>query len=188
MAMAMTTLYQTALNDLARVFDRLDPDPTAPLLDALCTAGQIVVCGAGRERLQIMGFAMRLHHLGLRVAVAGDMTAPPVGAGDLLLVTSGPGATATMLTLMAVARAAGAQVALITAQPAAPAAALADLVLTLPAQTMADDQGGRASSVLPMGSLFEGALFVLFEVLVLHLIARLHIDPDAMRARHTNLE
>ncbi len=39
-----------------------------------------------------------------------------------------------------------------------------------------------------MGSLFEGALFVLFEVMVLKLIERLQISPEAMRANHTNLE
>ena len=39
-----------------------------------------------------------------------------------------------------------------------------------------------------MGSLFEGALFVLFEVMVLKLIASLQIKPEAMRANHTNLE
>lgn len=89
---------------------------------------------------------------------------------------------------MGVARAAGATIMLITAQPQGRAAALADDVLHLPAQTMADDQGERRSSVLPMGSLFEGALFVLFEVMVLKLIERLEITPEAMRANHTNLE
>ena len=64
----------------------------------------------------------------------------------------------------------------------------ADAVLPVPAQTMADDQGERRSSVLPMGSLFEGALFVLFEVMVLRLIERLQITPEAMRANHTPLE
>ena len=86
------------------------------------------------------------------------------------------------------AKAAGATVLLITAQPQGRAAAQADFVLHLPAQTMADDQGERRSSVLPMGSLYEGALFVLFEVMVLKLIERLQISPDAMRANHTNLE
>jgi 6-phospho-3-hexuloisomerase len=35
---------------------------------------------------------------------------------------------------------------------------------------------------------FEGALFLLFEVMVLALRDRLGISPEAMRARHTNLE
>ena len=58
----------------------------------------------------------------------------------------------------------------------------------IPAQTMANDQGSAATSVLPMGSLYEGALFVLFEVMVLKLREVLGVSPDAMRANHTNLE
>ena len=57
----------------------------------------------------------------------------------------------------------------------------------IPAQTMADDQAGK-SSILPMGSLFEGALFLLFEIMVLKLRERLGITPEAMRENHTNLE
>ena len=57
----------------------------------------------------------------------------------------------------------------------------------IPAQTMADDRAGK-SSVLPMGSLFEGALFLLFEIMVLKLRERLGVTPEAMRENHTNLE
>ena len=39
-----------------------------------------------------------------------------------------------------------------------------------------------------MGSVYEGALFLLFEVMVLRLRDILGVTPDAMRARHTNLE
>jgi 6-phospho-3-hexuloisomerase len=53
---------------------------------------------------------------------------------------------------------------------------------------MADDQGDSATSVLPMGSLYEGALFVLFEIMVLKLKGKLNISADAMRANHTNME
>ena len=56
---------------------------------------------------------------------------------------------------------------MITAQEKGRSAGLADRLLLLPAQTMADDRGPGAASLLPMGSLFEGALFVLFEVMVL---------------------
>jgi len=53
---------------------------------------------------------------------------------------------------------------------------------------MADDQGPGKTSVLPMGSVFEGALFLLFEVMVLRLKAMLDVPAEAMRARHTNME
>jgi 6-phospho-3-hexuloisomerase len=53
---------------------------------------------------------------------------------------------------------------------------------------MARDTGPGARSVLPMGSVYEGALFLLFEVMVLRLRDILGATPEAMRARHTNLE
>ena len=184
----MSSLYAMALSELKSVFDKLsDPDVDAAV-DMIAGAKTIVVFGGGRERLQIMGFAMRLYHMGLKVAVEGDMTTPPVGAHDLFIVTVGPGEISTALALLDVAKRAGATILVLTAQPQGRAAAYADFVLTIPAQTMADDQGEKKSSVLPMGSLYEGALFVLFEVMILKLRDRLKVDPEVMRSNHTNLE
>ena len=77
---------------------------------------------------------------------------------------------------------------MITAVPESPSTALATYVLTVPAQTMASDFGAEAQSILPMGSLYEGALFVLFEAMVLALRDQLGVSADAMRANHKNLE
>ena len=184
----MSNLYGKALAELGTVFSRLDDSEVDQAIEMIAAAQSTVVFGGGRERLQIMGFAMRLYHMGVPVAVEGDMTTPPVGRDDLLLVTCGPGEISTALALMGVARAAGAKILFVTAQPDSRGAALSDFTLTLPAQTMADDQGEQKTSVLPMGSLFEGALFLLFEVMILKLMDRLAITPEMMRARHTNLE
>lgn len=183
-----TTPYQGALKELESVFSRLDDARVDEVVDVIAKARSTVVFGGGRERLQIMGFAMRLYHMGVPVAVEGDMTTPPVGPGDVFLVTVGPGEISTALALIGVAKEAGATVVVITAQPNGRAPRMADLVLHLPAQTMADDQGAARTSLLPMGSLYEGALFVLFEIMVLKLRERVSITPEAMRARHTNLE
>ena len=51
---------------------------------------------------------------------------------------------------------------------------------------MARDIGG--TSTLPMGSLFEGAMFLVFEIMVLRLTAILGQTAETMRARHTNME
>jgi 6-phospho-3-hexuloisomerase len=61
-------------------------------------------------------------------------------------------------------------------------------VLVIPAQTMADDRAPAPASVLPMGSLFEGAQFLVFELLILMLRDMAGETAEAMRARHTNLE
>jgi 6-phospho-3-hexuloisomerase len=183
----MTTLYAAALADLSGVLDRIDDAQVQGAIEMIATARRIAVYGVGREGLQIKGLAMRLYHLGLAASVVGDMGCPPLGAGDLLIVSAGPGQFSTVSALLGVARRGGAASLVVTAQPQGECAAAADAVLHVPAQTMADDQS-RTASVLPMGSLYEGALYVLFETIVLRLRDRLAVASAAMRARHTNLE
>lgn len=183
----MTDLYRIAMAEIGKVFDRIDDANVEAAINLIEEAERLVVHGVGREGLQMKGFAMRLFHLGLNVSVVGDMTTPPLGRNGLLIVSAGPGYFATIAGLMGAARQAGARTLLITAQPQGKCAELADLVLYLPAQTMADDHAGRIST-LPMGSLFEGAQFILFETMILRLRDRLGISPERMRANHTNLE
>lgn len=175
----MRELFDTALAELSAVASRIDAEEIDAACATIARARRIVLHGCGREGL---------HHLGLPVAMQGDMAAPPVGEGDLLLVSAGPGELSTVTALMRVAREAGAGVLFLTAEPGTPSAALATDVLTVPAQTMARDRGPGATSVLPMGSVYEGALFLLFEGMVLRLRDILGVSPDEMRARHTNLE
>jgi 6-phospho-3-hexuloisomerase len=183
----MTNLYRAALDDLGRVLQRLDAAAVERAIEEIAQARTIALYGVGREGLQIKGFAMRLFHLGRRAAMVGDMTTPPVGPGDLLIVSAGPGHFSTVAGLIGVARAAGTRTLVVTAEPEGDCARQADIVLPIPAQTMANDTG-PATSVLPMGSLYEGAQYILFEVMILKLRDRLGVSPDAMRANHTNLE
>ncbi|MDV7145350.1 SIS domain-containing protein [Tropicimonas sp. TH_r6] len=183
----MASLYSGALAELEAVFDRLDDGSVEDAVSVIASARQIALHGVGREGLQIKGLAMRLFHLGLKVSVVGDMTTPPLGDGDLLIVSAGPGDLSTVQSLIGTASAAGARTLCVTAQPDGPCPRAADHVLTIPAQTMADDSGPDLS-ILPMGSLFEGAQFVLFEVMVLKLRDRLGVDAETMRGNHTNLE
>ena len=183
----MSTLYRAALADLGQVFDRIDEAAVERAIDEIIRANRIALYGVGREGLQIKGFCMRLFHLGRRAAMVGDMTTPPLGAGDLLIVSVGPGQFATVAALIDVAKRDGARTLAITARPDGDCAKAADVVLPIPAQTMADDRGA-ATSVLPMGSLYEGAQYILFEVMILKLRDWLGVSAESMRANHTNLE
>lgn len=176
-----------AAEELRQATAGVDPASLTGMVEEIAAAHRIVAYGVGREGLMMRALAMRLYHLGLDAHVVGDMSAPPVGPGDLLIVSAGPGSFSTVNGLIGVARAAGARTACVTAQPDGEAPKACDRVLVIPAQTMANDQGATGS-VLPMGSLFEGAQYLTFELLVLALRDRLAVDPAAMRARHTNLE
>jgi 6-phospho-3-hexuloisomerase len=179
------TMHEAAA-ELSAVADTFEEASLTPVVEALVAARRVMLYGCGREGLMMRALAMRLHHLGLEVCMQGDMTAFPLGAGDLFLCAAGPGSLATSSALCRVARDAGARVLVVTAEPGGETSALADELLVIPAQTMARDVGG--GSVLPMGSLFEGAMFVVFEVLVLRLRDVLGETPETMRARHTNME
>ncbi len=78
---------------------------------------------------------MRLMHLGLGARCVGDMTAPPIGKGHLLIARAGPGSFSTLISLLGVAREAGTRTMVATAQPSGPAPRSADVVVELPAQT-----------------------------------------------------
>ena len=175
-----------AAAELADAVGTIDDANLEPTVRAIADAERVMLYGCGREGLMMRALAMRLHHLGLTVCMQGDMNAFPLGPADLFLCAAGPGELSTASALCGVAREAGSRVVVITAEPDGATSALADDLLVIPAQTMASDVGSDA--VLPMGSLFEGAMFLVFEVLVLRLRETLGESTESMRARHTNME
>lgn len=176
-----------ALAEVGEVLQDALPGALKAMAPPILAARRIALYGVGREGLMMKSLTMRLFHLGLDAHVVGDMTTPPIGAGDLLIVSAGPGDFSTVMGLVGVARNAGAAILCVTAEPDGAVPTASDHVVHLPAQTMANDQTG-ATSILPMGSLFEAAQFLFFEILILDLRDALKLTPDALRANHTNLE
>jgi 6-phospho-3-hexuloisomerase len=183
----LTTLGRAALAELEAVLTAVPDDAAEPLIEAILSARRIAVYGAGRGGLVIKGFAMRLAHLGRDAHAIGEVTMPPIGAGDLLIVTSGRGDLPTADALLDVATATGATTAIMTARPAGRTSRKASLRVVIPAQTMADE-GGDPASILPMGSLFELAESIFLELVILKLRDHIGETAETMRARHTNLE
>lgn len=180
------TAAQQALDELAQCFDGMQADAPLVLAQEMLEAKTIVCFGMGREGLMVRAFCMRLMHLGLDAHMAGDVTTPPIGPGDALFLSTGPGDLLLARSMMELARDAGARVIAITAQPDGPDLRLVDRVIHLPAQTMADDQGSE--SVLPMGTAFEIAMLVFLDLVAIELRRRTGQSMDDLRARHYNLE
>ncbi|GAB2294046.1 hypothetical protein Dimus_028262 [Dionaea muscipula] len=192
-------------NQIATVFTvttATSPPPLTILVKEISSTaaenGSIFVYGVGREGLMLKGLCMRLGHLGLSAHCVFDMTTPPIGPRDLLIASAGPGGFSTVDAICGVARSNGARVLLLTAQPESGSSVKhATVVAHVPAQTMADDHhqdedrlgdsdgdGGhleRSRPLLPMGSLYEGALYVLFEMVVFVLGGVLAQTPEAVR-------
>jgi 6-phospho-3-hexuloisomerase len=152
-------------------------------------APHIFVVGAGRCGLCMRALAMRLMHLGKSAFVTGETTTPNIRASDLLIVGSGSGSTASLLTVAGIARQQGAVILLLTAALRSPLAALADYQITVPAQISTDGNvGSHGPTSQPLGTLFEQSLFILNDRLILELMKRMGVGPAQMAERHANLQ
>ncbi len=187
----MTNNFQemanSALGDVKKVCEKISTEAAEAMCAEILKAKRIACYGVGREGLMIKALCMRLMHLGLDAHVTGDMTTPPLGKGDLLIVSAGPGYFSTVSALAGTAQKAGSRVMAVTAQSDGDVPKQADTVVCLPAQTMADDKSG-GQSILPMGSLYEIVQIVFFDIISIMLREKTGQSPEEMRSRHTNLE
>ncbi len=173
--------------EIAEALALVDDTQIDVLVSALVAAPRIFVAGAGRVGLASRAFAMRLMHLGLKVFFVGDVTTPAIGPGDLLLICSGSGETASIALIADLAAKCGAEIATITRDPEAHIGRRAKTVV----QLMVADAGGKqrlTSPVQPMTSLFEQSLFLLLDAVVLGRMSSLGQTDATMRQRHNNLE
>jgi len=185
--MPVKELGAVITRELATVFERIDPRQVEAFLTEIRNARRIVLIGVGREGISTRAFTMRLMHLGLDAHWVWDETTPGIGPGDLLIATSGCGEIGHIHYVVETARRRGARVAVVTGDPQKKTAALADVLLFVPAAVYL----GTAEvvpSIQPMGNLFEQALFITYDILAMMLRDRLGITPEQMEHRHRNLE
>nr|WP_260611320.1 6-phospho-3-hexuloisomerase [Streptomyces sp. WAC04770] len=153
----------TVAAEAVRAVGAVDPEEAQQMGSAVVGAERVFVFGQGRSGMALRGLAIRLMHLGLRVHVVGAETTPAIVPGDLLLVASGTGTTASVVSAARAAIAAGASVAAFTAAPHSTLASLASTVMVVPAAGK-DDRSGRVSHQYA-GSLFEQAVWLAGDVL-----------------------
>jgi 6-phospho-3-hexuloisomerase len=155
----------------------------------IAASPRIFVAGAGRSGLCMRAFAVRLMHLGKIVHVVGETTTPRILKTDLLILGSGSGRTAGLLTLAHQAKREGAQILLFTTDGTSPLAEQADLHVVIPAPSLKSTEGSPGpTSVQPMGTLFEQSLLILCDCLVFDLMQRTGVSSIQMSKRHANLE
>lgn len=173
-------------SEIAAALAGINPESIDQLAGVLAGARRVLLFGGGREGLALRGWTMRLFHAGVAASYVGDVTCPPAGAGDVVVLSSGPGAGEVTWALLRLAKLHGAEVVLTTAVADSDMARAADHVFLIPAQTMADDLG--STRVLPMGTAFEVALFAVGDLIVRQIRDARGETAESMRSRHANLE
>lgn len=173
-------------DELSAVLSRVSESQLTALAEHLSGARRVFVHGAGRSGLALRMTAMRLMHLGLSVHVVGEVTTPAIGSGDLLLVASGSGTTESIVRAATTADSTGADVAVLTTAESSPLAALASVVVVVPAAAKLDRSG--TASAQYAGSLFEQAVALIGDAVFHTLWQRSGRTADELWPRHANLE
>lgn len=184
---ALTDHAQTVVAELAATLDRIDDAQFTRVAEVLAAADRVFVLGVGREGLAARGFAMRLMHTGATVHWGWDDTTPNVTADDVLVMVNGSGEIGHLDYVFGQVRATGATTVVVTGVPAAATPRAADHVLAVPASVY-KGTGDLVPSVQPMGSLFEQATGLVFDLLVLEVAARRGRTFADLAARHRNFE
>lgn len=176
-------------DELRVVSAGLDEAQLKALERAVLDADHVFVAGTGRSLLMIRGLAMRLMQMGFIAHVVGETTTPAIGPGDLLVIASGSGETATMLVCAEKCKRFGAKLALITIHPDSPIGRLADLVVEV--HTSSSKGGATAAkSIQPGGSAFEQSVLLIGDAVVMDIADAADVGAQnaALMRRHANLE
>ena len=175
----LTGLARSILKEVSRAASSFDDAEAEKLCDLILASRRVYLAGMGRSALVGSAFAMRLVHLGVEAHIVGEMTAPAVGTGDLLIAASCTGRTRTTVAQARAAKSAGARLSVLTSSRSSELAESADLLVWV--KTPKD-------SIQFGGTLFEQALFVYLDAVVLLLGSRMGARGEELRSRHSNLE
>lgn len=156
--------------ELFQSYSGLDDGQLTALCDAVRASKHIFIQGKGRMGMILKTFAIGLAPL-VQVHVIGEASVPPIGPGDLLIVTPTGGDPRSSTRFLTVARESGARVAAFTANRAGPVGTMADLFIEAHARTMLP--GDRTQSVQPMCSTLEQTGLLAFDTVV-----RMLREPD----------
>lgn len=173
------------LEENRRLLTSIDTELWDRAAVTIISARTVFVIGTGRTGLALQMAAMRLMHLGLRVHVAGEVTAPAIGPGDVLIAGSGSGTTSSVVSAADTARAVGASVIAVTTAPESALAHKADEILLLPAADKQDHSGAITGQYA--GSLFEQATLLAFDALFHALWRNADQSAEHLWARHANI-
>ncbi|MDD4570327.1 MAG: SIS domain-containing protein, partial [Tepidanaerobacteraceae bacterium] len=84
------------VEELKNTLEKVNPIKSNVLAEKIINANKIFVAGQGRSGFAVKSFAMRLMHIGYDVYVVGETVTPNIEKGDLLIIGSGSGETATL--------------------------------------------------------------------------------------------
>ena len=181
-------LSEQICDELMACAKTFDDDALVEIAEKIDKANNIFCVGLGRSRLSIMGFAMRLMHMGYSVHLVGDVTKHAIQKGDVLIVGSGSGETKSLLGMTQKCMDLGVEICLFTRKPDSTVGKRAAAKLVISAATTSDASQAAVQTIQPMGSLFEQSCLIAYDSIIVYLMRKKGTNGQEMHKRHANLE
>jgi 6-phospho-3-hexuloisomerase len=175
------------LEENRRLLQSLSDEALEDFISRIDEANAIFCSAQGRSGYVLRCFCMRLMHLGYRVYFCGETITPAIGEGDMLVVLSGSGETASTFEAVQIAKKRGAMIVAILGNLSTRIAPLVDHSIYLPGTTKLRRDSEPVSSQLT-GSLFEQAAFIFLEAVVLALSQDRGEELDSELRLHAVIE
>ncbi|WP_238651914.1 6-phospho-3-hexuloisomerase [Paenibacillus piscarius] len=185
--MKTTEYLAEVIEELKQTVHLINDAEAEKLVQQILASKKIFVAGAGRSGLMGKAFVMRMMHMGMDAYVVGETVTANLEKGDLLILGSGSGETKTLVAIAEKAKSLGGTIAAITISPASTIGQLADIIVKLPGVTK-DQSDGDYRTIQPMGSLFEQAMLLLYDAIILRFMEERNLDSNKMYGKHANLE
>jgi 6-phospho-3-hexuloisomerase len=152
---------------------------------AIINADKIILTGAGRMGYMIKAFTMRLSHIGFNTWALGDSTVPQVSAGDLVIIASGSGETATMIEIAKKVLTSEATLLVLTTERESTIGSMANVIIDIPGTSSLDGEG---ESQQPMKTLVEQSTLLYYDTIAMMLMDITLKKNKDLHNNHNTLE
>ncbi|MFX1277626.1 MAG: SIS domain-containing protein [Promethearchaeota archaeon] len=159
------------------------------IYEAIKNKRKFFLLASGRSAFILQCFATRLVHLGADVFMVTNLASnPALTENDILIVLSGSGTTAVVVSLLQniVNSVKPKGIACITSHPETIIGRIGDITIKLKGRTKRDHSTGNDAILTPEGTAFEQVAFTYLDGIIAELAVRLNITDLDMLKRHSN--
>lgn len=180
-------LIEVILKENQDLVPTLSNEAKENFIRSIQNANAIFFSAQGRAGFILRCFCMRLMHLGFQVYFCGETITPAIADGDLLIIMSGSGETASTFEAVKSGKEHKAITYGILGNLDSKIAALVDNSIHIPGTTKLR-LNNEPDSLQMAGSLFEQSAFLFLEAVVLELYLQRKKDVGSISLRHAVIE
>lgn len=185
--MGFISSKEIVLSEISRALSRVNEDDINVFVEMIRSSERVFFSGVGRVKLSLEAIAKRWYHLNIETVVVGQITEPPIGKNDLLIVGSSSGESIIPLSIAKIAKSFDAKIVHIGSNENSSMNKYSDLFIRIPTNTKLKVES-EIKSKQPMTSLFEQSLLIMGDIISMQLIELDSNNKGDLRLRHANLE